>query len=147
MFEHILVPTDGSDLSYKAAGKAVELAKLSGGHITALHVAPAYRSKLQEEHMPSHFMFRDDYERHVQEQAQPHLDAIRKLSTAAGIPCEAHCATNDSPAEAIVKAAKHYDCDAIVMGSHGRKGFSRLLLGSQTQKVLVSTEVPVLVTH
>ena len=147
MFKHILVPTDGSDLSLSAARNAVELARISGAHVTALHVAPAYRANITEDHVPPNFMFRADYVQHVEKEAKRHLDGVKKIADAAGVPCESRYELNDSPAEAIVDAAKQYACDASVMGSHGRKGLSRLLLGSETHKVLVSTDLPVMVTH
>lgn len=147
MFKHILVPTDGSTLSLSAAENAVQLAKLSGAQITVLHVAPAYRPNIQEDHVPPTFLFRADYARLVEDDARVHLEAVRRLAEQAGISCDGHFAMNDSPAEAIVDAAKHYGCDTIVMGSHGRKGLSKLILGSETQKVLVATDLPVVVTH
>jgi nucleotide-binding universal stress UspA family protein len=83
----------------------------------------------------------------VQQQAAPHLDDVKKLAEVAGVRCDTRMALSNFPAEAIVEAAEKLGCDAIVMGSHGRTGFSKLLLGSETQKVLVRTKVPVLVTH
>ena len=81
----------------------------------------------------------------VREVGRPRLQ--EQLAREAGVACDAHYAMSDFPATAIVRAVEQYGCDAIVMGSHGRKGLSKLLLGSQTQQVLVSTHVPVLVTH
>lgn len=147
MFRHILVPTDGSDLSHTAAINAVALAKLIGAHITAFHVAEPYSTNVQEEHVPLHFMLPDDYDKAVQAQAAPHLADVKKLAEVAGVHCDLRVVMSNFPAEAIVDAAEQLGCDAIVMGSHGRSGFSKLLLGSETQKVLVRTKVPVLVTH
>lgn len=147
MFRHILVPTDGSDLSHTAAVNAVALAKLIGAHITAFHVAEPYTANVHEEHVPDHFMLPDDYEKSVQQQARPHLADVKKLAEVAGVQCDTRLVMSNFPAEAIVDAAEKLGCDAIVMGSHGRSGLSKLLLGSETQKVLVRTKVPVLVTH
>jgi nucleotide-binding universal stress UspA family protein len=147
MFKHILVPTDGSDLSLAAARSAVKLAKVTGAQLTAFHVTPAYRFNVQEEHVPLEFVLPADYAQRAQHEAATHLDDVQKLAREAGVSCDAHYAMSDFPASAIVRAVEQYGCDAIVMGSHGRKGLSRLLLGSQTQQVLVSTHVPVLVTH
>lgn len=76
-----------------------------------------------------------------------HLDAVRKIAESAGVTFTGQYALSDFPADAIVTAAKKYRCDGIVMGSHGRSGMRRLLLGSQTQKVLASAKVPVVVIH
>ena len=147
MFKHILVPTDGSSLSHNAAEKAVALAKLTGAHLTAFHVAPAYHFDVREGQVPHDFMTPADYVAEVAKQIRPHLDDVRQLASAAGVACDAHYAMSDYPAEAIVEAVEKYGCDAVVMGSHGRKGLNKLLLGSETEKVLVSTKVPVVVTH
>lgn len=147
MFRHILVPTDGSDLSHTAAVNAVALAKLTGAQITAFCVTEPYSTQVQEEHVPLHFVMPDEHEKKVQQQAAPYLADVKKLAEVAGVPCTVCTAMSNFPAEAIVDAAEKLGCDAIVMGSHGRTGLSKLLLGSETQKVLVKTRVPVLVTH
>jgi nucleotide-binding universal stress UspA family protein len=77
--------------------------------------------------------------------ASRHLEAVRKAAAGAGVSCACYYATSDFPADAIVKAAKKYKCDAIFMASHGRTGLPRLLLGSETTKVLAHTNIPVLV--
>ena len=147
MFKNILVPTDGSPVSHAAARKAVALARATGAQITAFHVAPAYHFPVREEHVPAGFMLPDDYEAKMQKTADRHLGPVLALAMDGGVACGAHYALSDSPAEAIVSAARRYGCDCIVMGTHARKGLSRLLRGSETQKVLVSTELPVFVTH
>jgi nucleotide-binding universal stress UspA family protein len=147
MFTHILVPTDGSDLSHTAAVNAVALAKVTGAHLTAFHVAEPYSTRVHEEHVPIELVLPEDHARHVQQQAAPHLEDVKRLAQIAGVRCTTRMALSNFPAEAIVEAAEKLGCDAIVMGSHGRTGFSKLLLGSETQKVLVRTKVPVLVTH
>jgi nucleotide-binding universal stress UspA family protein len=147
MFKHILVPTDGSSLSHTAAQKAVALAKLTGAQLTAFHVAPAYHFELREGQVPHEFRAPAEYAAEAAQYARPHLEEVKQLAAAAGVACDAHYAMSDFPAEAIVEAVEKYGCDAIVMGSHGRKGLNRLLLGSETEKVLVGTKVPVVVTH
>ena len=146
MFKHILVPTDGSTLSHDAAAQAVALAKLTGAQLTAFHVAPAYHFDLGEG--PAHdFVPPADYAARIAQEIRPYLEEIQQVAQAAGIACDTHYTLSDFPAEAIVNAVEQYGCDAIVMGSHGRKGLNKLLLGSETEKVLVSTRVPVVVTH
>jgi len=147
MFKHILVPTDGTALSQSAAQSAVALAKATGAHITAFHVAPAYKLDLHDDQVPHNFQQPADYAQSMAQASQPHLDAVKTLAASAGVECNAHFAMSDYPAEAIVKAVEKYGCDSVVMASHGRTGLNKLLLGSETQKVLVSTKVPVVVTH
>ena len=147
MFKHILIPTDGSSVSHGAAQKAIELAKLTGAQLTAFHVAPAYHIDLHEDQVPHDFKGPSEYVAEVARQVQPHLEEVKQLADAAGVSCAVHYAMSDSPAEAIAQAVEKYGCDAVVMGSHGRKGLNKLILGSETEKVLVSTKVPVVVTH
>ena len=147
MFKHILVPTDGSEISHAAAVNAVALARATGAQLTAFHVEPAYRFDLKEDQVPHDFVSPEDYAQRVAQKSQPHLDDVRRVADAAGVTCYAHYAMNDSPAEAIATAVERYGCDAIVMGSHARTGLKKLLMGSETERVLVSVRVPVLVTH
>ena len=147
MFKHILVPTDGSALSETAAQNAVALAKATGGHITAFHVAPAYKLNLNEDQVPHKYMLPDEYAREMAHESKPYLESVKRIAKAQGVECSGQFALSDFPASAIVKAVEKYGCDAVVMGSHGRTGLNKLLLGSETQKVLVSTDVPVVVTH
>jgi len=147
MFKNILVPTDGSKLSKKAAKKAVALAKATGTRMTAFHVAPAYHFELHEDYVPRRFMFQKDYLAKARIVARRHLGAVKKMAESAGVQCAGCYATSDFPADAIVKAAKKYKCDGIVMGSHGRGRISGLFLGSVTQKVLASSKIPVVVVR
>lgn len=145
MFKNIMVPTDGSTLSRKAARQAAALAKSIGARITAFHVAPAYRYNVYADYVPPDFEWPKTYAARVKKIAEKHLAVICKIATDAGVRCEPAYATSDFPAEAILKAAKKYGCDAIAMATHGRSGFSRLLLGSETVKVLTQTKLPVIV--
>jgi len=145
MFKNLLVPTDGSALSRHAAKRAVALAKATGAKVTGFHVAPTYKFEFYADYVPPDLMLPPEYEAKAKKVAQRHLDAVRKLADAAGVKFVGQYALSDFPGEAIVAAARKYRCDGIVMGSHGRSGMSRLLLGSQTQKVLASAKVPVVV--
>ena len=145
MFKHILVPTDGSVLSRNAAKRAVALAKATGARITGFHVTPSYRLEVYTDYLPRDFMFPPQHAAKAKKVAQRHLNVVRKLAETAGVKFDGEYALSDFPADAIVKAAKKFRCDGIVMGSHGRSGLSRLLLGSQTQKVLAASGIPVVV--
>ena len=114
MFKHILVPTDGSNLSHTAAQNAVEIAKATGAHITAFHVAPAYKFDLHDDHVPHGYMLPVDYEEQMAQTAQQHLDDVMKLAMGAGVECDGKYALSDYPAAAIVRAVEKYGCDAIV---------------------------------
>lgn len=145
MFRNILVPTDGSALSRKAIRKAVALARKTGARVTGFHVAPSYKFNVYADYVPPDFILPKDYEIRAKKVAARHLEAVRKECSAAGVGCSTYHACSDFPADAIVKAAKKYKCDLIAMASHGRSGISKLLIGSETQKVLANTSIPVLV--
>lgn len=145
MFKNILVPTDGSALSRKAARQAAALAKSVGARITAFHAAPAYRYQVYADYVPPDFEWPKAYAARVKKVAERHLAAIRKIAQDAGVPCDVAYTTSDFPADAILKAAKKHGCDAIAMGTHGRSGVSRLFLGSETLKVLTHSRLPVIV--
>jgi nucleotide-binding universal stress UspA family protein len=100
-----------------------------------------------EDYVPLDFVLPAEYATRAKKVAQRHLDALRRLADAAGVGFTGQYVMSNFTADAIVKAARKYRCDTIVMASRGRRGIGKLLLGSETQKVLVSAKVPVLVTH
>jgi nucleotide-binding universal stress UspA family protein len=143
MFKKILVPTDGSALSEKAMIGAIRVARECGAKILGISVAQPYlHSPLEiagSETISAEFI-----ERALAE-AKQHLRKIEESARAAGVECETMVAESFDPSAEIVAAANQHECDAIFMGSHGRKGLSRLLLGSETQKVLADSSKPVMV--
>lgn len=145
MFKNILVPTDGSALSRKAAQQAARIAKALGAKLTAFHVAPAYRYNVYTDYIPTDFESPRAYAARVKSVAGRHLASITRIAEKAGVRCDAYYTTSDFPADAILKAAKKYGCDAIAMATHGRSGVTKLLLGSETTKVLAHCKLPVLV--
>lgn len=145
MFRNILVPTDGSALSRKAAKKAVALAKKTGARVTGFHVTPAYRFTVYADYIPPDFLMPKEYEVRQKKVAARHLEFISRECRAAGVKCTTAFISSDFAGAAIVKAARKYGCDLIAMASHGRSGLSKLLLGSETQKVLAGTGTAVLV--
>ncbi|MDO9072878.1 MAG: universal stress protein [Rubrivivax sp.] len=145
MFKHILLPTDGSALSRRAAATGVELARTVGARVTALFVAPVPTPLVYEHFLPVAYMTPEEHEKLIQEASARYLGTIEKAAAAAGVPFEGLHVTSDYPADAIVKAAAKHKCDLIVMASHGRKGIKGLLLGSETAKVLAHATVPVMV--
>ena len=147
MFRSILLPTDGSTLSTKAAKYAVKLAAATGARLTALHVIAYFQPPDYFDGMavyPELFSPRE-YKRATEAQAQAMLATVKRLADAASVPCEVMTLNARSPWEGIIKAAKSKGCDGIVMASHGRRGLEAVLLGSETTKVLTHSKVPVLV--
>ena len=145
MFKHILVPTDGSTLSLRAAKNAVRLAKVHGARITAFYAAPEYHPNIAGDYLPANFVPLAMYQKQVKKTADEYLDQIKKLATVGGVACSGAYASSDSPHQAIIKAAKERKCDLIFMASHGRRGIVGLLIGSETNKVLTHCKLPVLV--
>ena len=147
MFTNILVPTDGSALSRKAAKQAIKLAKDQGAKVVGFYVAPPYRPKVFADYVPSDFITPKQYAERMKKVAAQRLGFIKKAAAQARVACTLRHVASEFPYLEIVKAAKQNRCDLIFMASHGRRGISRLLLGSETNKVLSHTTIPVLVTR
>ena len=144
MYKRILVPTDGSDITAKAVATAVGLARLTGAEISSLAVKePFPYSAITEMQPVPPQEFYDSQERI----AVKHLQAVKDACAAAGVACTAASIEALHPWEAILDFGKSQGCDLIVMASHGRRGVAALLLGSETQKVLTHSVVPVLVVR
>ena len=143
MFKHILLPTDGSKLSEKAIRQSVRMAKALGAKITALHVMPKFHTFTYQIEMLE--ATRSTYQAEAGEHARQYLDFALKVARAAGVACDSVQATSDQPYKEIIKTAHKKGCDLILMASHGRRGIEGFLLGSETQKVLTHSTVPVLV--
>jgi len=144
MFRNILVPTDGSALARKGIKKAVALAKKTGAKVTGFHVAPSYKF-IYSDYVPRDFITPKDYAAHAKKLSARYLEAVKKACKTAGVRCATDFACSDFTADAIVSAARKHKCDLIAMASHGRSGLTKLLLGSETQKVLANTKIAVLV--
>lgn len=143
MWKKILVPTDGSELAGKAVAEAVDYARVAGAGLVAFSVAQPYPLLPAVDGAMLIDPAVDSTE--MQQAAQEAVDAVARLARAAGVKCETHTSLSFLPYEEIIRAAEEYGCDAIFMASHGRRGLSRLIAGSQTQKVLAYAKVPVVV--
>ncbi|MGO4380400.1 universal stress protein [Pseudoduganella sp. RAF53_2] len=143
MFKSILLPTDGSQLSERATETAVRFAQLNGAKLVAVSVIQPFPLVPMSEAVvvPDAAIF----DRHADEYARNCLDRVATAARAAGVPFEGVMTQSATPYEEIVKAAEQHGCDIILMASHGRKGLNKLFLGSETQKVLAHTTLPVLV--
>ena len=143
MFKHILIPTDGSDLSRKAVLYGVQLAKLSNAKVTTITVRAPYAVTSMD--VIAVVGSQEQYETEARQYAERALTQAEMAAQAAGVPIETLQEVHDQPFRAIIDSALANKCDLIVMASHGRRGVSALLLGSETAKVLTHSTIPVLV--
>ena len=145
MYKKILVPTDGSEVSSAAAIKGVAFAASIGADVVAIYVAPEYQYPVYVEIIPPTYPSEQEYQITMKKAGELHLKPIQEAAQAAGIQFSGITAFSDVPAEQIVNTAQEQGCDMIFMGSHGRTGLGRFLLGSVTTRALALSTVPVLV--
>lgn len=144
MFQHLLLPTDGSHLSRETAERAVSFAKVGNVKITALY-AKVIGHPPEDYTDLAHPAAVDRMLARSEGKAKEYLGFIKKLCKEAGVECTTLAVVSDTPWEAIVKAAEDNNCDLIFMAKHSRSGLSSILVGSQTYRVLTHSSVPVLV--
>lgn len=143
MFNHILVATDGSLLSAAAVDKAVNLAREAGAQITVVTATePFHVMATDSKQLAS---TRETYERHVKSVAAGYLAEAERKAKAQGVQCNVVQIEHTHPYQAIIDTARKAGCDLIAMASHGRRGVSAMVLGSETIKVLTHSSIPVLV--
>jgi nucleotide-binding universal stress UspA family protein len=145
MFKHILVPTDGSELSTGTVSRAITFAREAGAKITFFFAKPDYPVTFYGEGALIDPTTPDKFAEMADKQAEEILAACVEAAASAGVAASSTATVSDIPYEAIIAAAEAADCDLIFMASHGRRGISGLLLGSETQKVLTHSKIPVLV--
>ena len=145
MYKHILVPTDGSKLSAKAIKAAIEFARDAQARVTAFTAVPQYPIPTEIELMNKRAVSFAEYQRKAKASAKKTLRTVAARARAAGVPYAEDYALSDRPYEAIIGAARKHRCDLIFMASHGRRGISALLHGSQTRDVLTHSSIPTLV--
>jgi len=143
MYKHILIPTDGWNLAEKAVLHGITLAKEIGAKITALTVSEPFHIIAFEPAMIADTSA--SYKKRTEEMAARTLGAVATAAKAAGIACETVHVEDENPYKAIIDTAESKQCDLIVMASHGRRGMSAIVLGSETVKVLTHSKIPVLV--
>ena len=146
MYHHILITTDGSELSFRALTHGLALAKSVGAKVTALTVTEpwsagemASRAELGAQHPV------EDYETAAEARAMRILDVVRERADAAGVPCQMVHEPDSRPSEAILRVAQDRGCDLIVVSTHAREGLARIIIGSQASEVISQAKVPVLV--
>jgi nucleotide-binding universal stress UspA family protein len=142
MFKHILVPTDGSELSKKAIDGAIDLAQSVGARITAYACLPLYPySPFADVAVEPP----DDFHQRAEREAREHLGEVETAAAAAGVPFTSVTSVQSAPYLGIIETAVERGCDVIFMASHGRRGLGSILIGSETQRVLTHTKIPVIV--
>lgn len=143
MYKHILVPTDGTELSKLAVQCTLDLAKALGAKVTAVRVSGK----------PAHIVvfgvditeLPEDVRQRIDREIAQHLDWVRAEANARGVDCEAIRVESEQAWKGILETAEARGCDLIAMASHGRAGVAAKLLGSETKKVLTHSKTPVLV--
>jgi len=142
MFKHILLPVDGTELSHKAVSAAIEFARAISARLTPYMCVEEYPYLISG---GTGYDKRLEFQQRVESTARYELSKIEAAAELAGLPCTAHVSPAAAPYAGIIAAATDLDCDVIFMASHGRNGLRGLLLGSETQKVLTHSDIPVLV--
>ena len=145
MYHRILIATDGSNLSEKSVASAIELAALCKAELVALKVVPRYPQSYFEGGIALQADEIARVEKQWANEGQAVVDAVQKMAQNQGVITKAIIIQGDVVSDAILAAAQQEQCDLIVMASHGRKGITRLLLGSETQHVLTHATIPVLI--
>lgn len=145
MIKCILIPTDGTEFCERAIRYGVNLARLTGAKIVGVNVTLPLHTGTPRVFIPQNL--RGIIHDETVKMANEKLAAVEREAKAANIAVETVHVSDDHPWEAIVRTAKQKDCDLIVMASHGRRGVAATILGSETQKVLTHSEIPVLVVR
>jgi nucleotide-binding universal stress UspA family protein len=143
MYKHILIPTDGSELSQNAVDYGMALAKSVNAKVTVLTVSTPFHAFAIEPGMVTDTL--EQYEKRIATLTAKYLSVAKEAALAAGVSCETMHVEHDHPYLAIIETASRKSCDLIVMASHGRRGISAIVLGSETVKVLTHSTIPVLV--
>jgi nucleotide-binding universal stress UspA family protein len=143
MFKRILMPTDGSEPSQRAVLAGIGFAKELGAEVVGLTVIPKFHTFTYKTEMLEDT--KEEFIAESHEHAKKVLSFVLDAAREAGVACTGEQVVSDDPWQSIIATAQARQCDLIVMGSHGRRGVQGVLLGSETQKVLVHSNVPVLV--
>jgi nucleotide-binding universal stress UspA family protein len=143
MYKNILIATDGSELAGKATQHGIALAKAIGAKITVLTVSTPFHVFTLDPQVVEDT--EAQYIQRMRESRAKMLSAIANTAKASGVVCETVHLEHEHPYQAIIDTAKAKGCDLITMASHGRRGVSAIVLGSETVKVLTHSKIPVLV--
>ena len=147
MFKKILIATDGSKLSRRAIVSGTKIAASMGASVVGFHVRPPYSMVYYGEPVMLDIVPAATYERESKKTSARYLAEVADLAAKANVQAKLANVSDPSQADAIIKAARREKCDLIVMAAHGRRGIARLLLGSETNRVLTHSKIPVLVVR
>ncbi|HSN20850.1 MAG TPA: universal stress protein [Usitatibacter sp.] len=143
MYKHILIPTDGSELSDKAVRAGIDLASTVKARVTVFTASPPYHA------FPTETVVGVEspavYTATAEERAAARLKPGLEYAHSKGVAARTQHVFAEHPYEAIIALAAKEGCDLVCMASHGRKGIAGLVVGSETNKVLTHSKVPVLV--
>lgn len=145
MFKRILIPTDGSRLSKKAIAQAVRLAGTIGASVVGFHARPTYPVIAFSEGATLPPEFFDQWDRDTKRAGANFLGHIEAAARKAKVTFKGVQGSYSTASDGVIRVAKRERCDLIVMGAHGRNALARLLLGSETNRVLIDSKIPVLV--
>jgi nucleotide-binding universal stress UspA family protein len=143
MYKRILIPTDGSEASQRAILAGIDFAREVGAEVVGLTATPEFHVLSTDSAMLEDTP--EQYAASSEARARRILADVEDAARGAGVPCRTEHVIDDDPYAGVIAAARNLGCDLIVMASHGRRGLKGLLLGSETQKVLVHSSIPVLV--
>ena len=143
MFKHILLPTDGSASADKALRASLAFARDAGARATGLHVSQPFHVFATDAAMLEDT--REQFTTNSEQRANAILEHVNVMARELGVPCDVLRVVSDEPYAAIIATAESHGCDLIAMASHGRRGIKGMLIGSETQKVLTHSAIPVLV--
>jgi len=145
MYKHILIASDGSELAGRAVEQGLTLAKTLGSKVTAVTVTEPWTAAVSGEWAVAFPV--EEYEKAAAANAQKILKSVSETAARFGVECEAVHVKDQFAAEGIVDEAKNRNCDLIVMGSHGRRGLVKFVLGSQASRVLTHSTTPMLIVR
>jgi nucleotide-binding universal stress UspA family protein len=143
MFRHVLIPTDGTELSQKAVIRGIALAKSIEARLTILMASPPFHVISTTPRMLTNT--KEQYMDEAASSARKHLKLAENRARFAGLRCDTTHVFHDYPYQAIIEVAQARDCDLIVMATRGHRGIAAMLLGGETQELLTHCEIPVLV--
>lgn len=143
MFKHILLPTDGSELAQNAAKAGVRFAKQLGARVTVYSAVDPLPANVFDGRAMISGEILENMRQEMRKRAESYVQEIVKEAQAEGVECDIEVDQPFAADHGIIEAAKRKQCDAIFMGSRGRTGVARMLLGSVASKVLAQAEVPV----
>jgi nucleotide-binding universal stress UspA family protein len=145
VYQHILIPTDGSEVAEKAVAAGIDFARQSGARVTLFTAVPEYQPPNEGEIRAGNIVSVAEFDRQSEARAKEILSGAERQARQAKLEFDLDFAQSNHPWRAIIEAAERHGCDAIFMASHGRTGLAAVWHGSQTREVLSHCTLPTLV--